>query len=67
MAIDPCAGPVYTTGYRSLIPEYERNGLYMAGMFSKVNYPERSMEGSIRAGNEVAECIRTAGKALGSA
>ncbi len=59
MAVDPWAGPVYTTGYRSLIPSYEREGLYMAGMFSRTNYPERSMEGSIRAGSEVAECIRT--------
>jgi len=59
MAVDPWAGPVYTTGYRSLIPSYERQGLYMAGMFSRTNYPERSMEGSIRAGSEVAECIRT--------
>jgi protoporphyrinogen oxidase len=57
MAIDPWAGPVYTTGYRSLIPSYEHQGLYMAGMFSRTNYPERSMEGSIRAGSEVAECI----------
>jgi len=31
----------------------------MAGMFSLANYPERSMEGSIRAGSEVAEYIRT--------
>jgi len=62
MAIDPWAGPIYTTGYRALIPEYEQAGLYIAGMFSKVNYPERSMEGSIRAGIEVAECIRTRGK-----
>jgi hypothetical protein len=30
----------------------------MAGMFSKANYPERSMEGSIRAGTEVAACIK---------
>ncbi len=59
MAIDPWAGPVYTTGYRSLIPSYEQRGLFMAGMFSRPNYPERSMEGSIRAGSEVAECIRT--------
>jgi protoporphyrinogen oxidase len=59
MAIDPWAGPVYTTGYRSLIPSYEQRGLFMAGMFSWPNYPERSMEGSIRAGSEVAECIRT--------
>lgn len=58
MAVDPFAGPVYTTGYRSLIPRYEQNGFYMAGMFSRTNYPERSMEGSVRAGLEVAECIR---------
>jgi protoporphyrinogen oxidase len=59
MAVDPWAGPVYTTGYRDLIPAYENRGLFMAGMFSRTNYPERSMEGSIRAGSEVAECIRT--------
>jgi protoporphyrinogen oxidase len=54
VAIDPWAGPVYTTGYRSLVPGYENQGLFMAGMFSMTNYPERSMEGSIRAGLEVA-------------
>ena len=59
MAVDPWAGPVYTTGYRDLIPAYEHRGLFMAGMFSRTNYPERSMEGSIRAGSEVAECIMT--------
>jgi protoporphyrinogen oxidase len=59
MAVDPWAGPVYRTGYRDLIPAYEYQGLFMAGMFSRTNYPERSMEGSIRAGSEVAECIRT--------
>lgn len=63
MAVDPWAGPVYTTRYRALIPEYEYAGLYMAGMFSRTNYPERSMEGSIRAGNDVAECIRQRGDA----
>ena len=57
MAIDPMAGPVYTTGYRSLIPAYEQKGLCLAGMFSQPNYPERSMEGSIRAGQDVAACI----------
>jgi protoporphyrinogen oxidase len=61
MAVDPWAGPVYTTGYRNLIPEYEQKGLFMAGMFSRTNYPERSMEGSIRAGSEVADCIMTRG------
>ena len=57
MAIDPFAGPVYTTGYHSLIPRYEQDGLFMAGMFSGTNYPERSMEGSVRAGIEVAESL----------
>ena len=59
MAVDPWAGPVYRTGFRSLIPAYEHRGLFMAGMFSLTNYPERSMEGSIRAGSEVAECVKT--------
>jgi protoporphyrinogen oxidase len=59
MAVDSWAGPVYTTGYRTLIPAYEQQGLYLAGMFSRTNYPERSMEGSIRAGIEVAECIKS--------
>lgn len=57
VAVDPFAGPVYTTGYKSMIPSYEQHGLYMAGMFSRTNYPERSMEGSVRAGREVAACI----------
>lgn len=61
VAVDPWAGPVYSTGYKSLIPAYENQGLFMAGMFSKTNYPERSMEGSIRAGIEVAACIRNGG------
>ncbi|MHB8164397.1 MAG: NAD(P)/FAD-dependent oxidoreductase [Methanoregula sp.] len=66
MAIDPLAGPVYTTGYRSLIPAYEQKGLYMAGMFSQPNYPERSMEGSIRAGLDIAACISNRGVHGGS-
>jgi protoporphyrinogen oxidase len=58
MAVDPWAGPVYTTGYRSLIPAYEKQGIFIAGMFSAENYPERSMEGSIRAGYRVASCLK---------
>ena len=54
MAVEPFAGPVYTTGYRRLMPAYEEQGLFLAGMFSPPNYPERSMEGSIIAGTEVA-------------
>jgi len=58
MAVDPFAGPIYTVGYRSKIPAYQHDGLFMAGMFSLSNYPERSMEGAVRAGNEVADLIR---------
>jgi len=54
LAVERFAGPVYTTGFADLIPAYEEHGLYLAGMFSKTNYPERSMEGSIIAGQEVA-------------
>ncbi len=59
VAVDPWAGPVYTTGYKALVPAYHQKGLFMAGMFSMTNYPERSMEGSIRAGSEVAACIQS--------
>lgn len=57
LAVEPLAGPVYTTGYRKLIPEYARDGLFFAGMFSPPNYPERSMNGAVIAGNEVAAVI----------
>ncbi len=57
MTTDTAAGPVYTTGYRSLIPPYEVDGCYCAGMFSSPNYPERSMEGSVVAAQAVAEMI----------
>ncbi|NYT06055.1 MAG: NAD(P)/FAD-dependent oxidoreductase [Methanomicrobiales archaeon] len=58
LAVEPEAGPVYTTGYRRTIPAYRNDGLYLAGMFSLPNYPERSMEGSIAAGTAVAACVR---------
>jgi len=54
MAVEPLAGPIFITGYRKLIPAYQEKGLFWAGMFSPSNYPERSMEGSIRAGYAVA-------------
>jgi protoporphyrinogen oxidase len=59
LAVEPLAGPVFTTGYREHIPDYGRAGCYRAGMFSLPNYPERSMEGSVIAGIQVAEQIRT--------
>lgn len=58
LTVEPAAGPVYTIGYRGLIPPYDNEGLFCAGMFSRPNYPERSMEGSVIAGTEVAAMVR---------
>jgi len=57
LAVEPLAGPVFTTGYRKLIPKYKEKGLFFAGMFSPSNYPERSMEGSVLAGYNAAAAI----------
>jgi len=57
--------PIYELGYKSKILPYSSHieGLYLAGMFSLPNYPERSMDGSIRAGFECArEVIKRGGK-----
>jgi len=59
--VEPLAGPIFTTGYRNLIPHYQEKGLYFAGMFSASNYPERSMEGSVVAGYRAAEAISEGG------
>lgn len=57
IAVEPYAGPLYITGYRKKIDELSIPGLYIAGMFSPENYPERSMEGSVRAGFRIADEI----------
>lgn len=57
LTVEPWAGPVYTTGYAKLIVPPQVQGLYLAGMFSTQNYPERSMEGSVRAGQEAASLL----------
>lgn len=51
--------PVYEVGYRKKLLPYKTNikGLYLAGMFSEANYPERSMNGSVRAGFKCAEAV----------
>jgi protoporphyrinogen oxidase len=51
--------PIYEVGYREKILPYTApvKGLYLAGMFSEANYPERSMNGSVEAGFAVAEKI----------
>ncbi len=60
MRRDMDTAPVYETGYVKKVLPYKTNikGLYLAGMFSEANYPERSMNGSIRAGFKCAEAIK---------
>ena len=52
LARDMCTAPIYETGYRKKILPYKApiKNLYLAGIFSHPNYPERSMNGSIKAG-----------------
>jgi len=53
------SSPIYEKGFLKKITPYRvSNGFYIAGMTSKPNYPERSMNGSLRAGREVAEQIK---------
>lgn len=53
------SGPIYERGYRKKITPYKvADGFYIAGMTSKPNYPERSMNGSIKSGYEVAEKVK---------
>jgi protoporphyrinogen oxidase len=49
--------PIFETGFKNEVLPYKTKikGLYLAGMFSHPNYPERSMNGSIKAGFECAE------------
>ncbi|MFZ2409935.1 MAG: NAD(P)/FAD-dependent oxidoreductase [Candidatus Methanoperedens sp.] len=51
--------PVYEVGYGKKVLPYETGikGLYLAGMFSETNYPERSMNGSIKAGFKCADAV----------
>lgn len=52
--------PVYETGYKSKVLPIKTSisGLYLGGMFSPSNYPDRSMNGSIVAGLECARTIQ---------
>lgn len=51
--------PVYEQGYLEKVLPFTAgpSGLYLAGMFSSSNYPERSMNGSIKAGFESVELL----------
>jgi protoporphyrinogen oxidase len=54
------SGPIYERGYLKKLTPYRTklDGFYVAGMTSRPSYPERSMNGSIEAGFEVAENIK---------
>lgn len=56
---DMDTAPVYEVGYGKKVLQYRTKikGLYLAGMFSEANYPERSMNGSILAGFKCADEI----------
>ncbi len=49
--------PIFETGFKNKVLPYKTTikGLYLAGMFSPPNYPERSMNGSIKTGFGCAE------------
>jgi protoporphyrinogen oxidase len=57
LARDTDTGPIFETEFKNKVLPYKTKikGLYLAGMFSSPNYPERSMDGSIKAGFECAE------------
>lgn len=57
LARDTDTAPIFETGFKNKVLPYkaEIKGLYLAGMFSPPNYPERSMNGSIKAGFECAD------------
>ena len=59
LARDIDTAPIFETGFKKKMLPYKTQikGLYLAGMFSPPNYPERSMNGSIKAGFECAEEI----------
>ena len=62
VARNPRAAPVYECGYLDLVVPYDlsdevADGLYYAGMASRAQYPERSLNGGIVAGYECADRI----------
>ncbi|AUV83070.1 protoporphyrinogen oxidase [Salinigranum rubrum] len=67
LARNPRAAPVYERGYLEKVVPYDLSevaeGLYYAGMASRAQYPERSLNGGIVAGFECADRIDTKGNA----
>jgi len=61
-ARNPRTAPVYERGYLGMVVPYDlsdevADGVYYAGMASEAQYPERSLNGGIVAGYEVADRI----------
>ncbi|PSP85780.1 protoporphyrinogen oxidase [Halobacteriales archaeon QS_6_64_34] len=61
-ARNPRTAPVYERGYLDMVVPYDlaedvADGVYYAGMASEAQYPERSLNGGIVAGYEVADRI----------
>jgi protoporphyrinogen oxidase len=62
VARNPRAAPIYERGYLDMVIPYDlgdeiAEGLYYAGMASRAQYPERSLNGGIVAGYECADRI----------
>ncbi|MGQ4554829.1 FAD-dependent oxidoreductase [Halobellus sp. GM3] len=62
IARNPRAAPIYECGYLDLVVPYDLGaevgeGVYYAGMASGAQYPERSLNGGVVAGYEVADRI----------
>ncbi|RLM57077.1 FAD-binding protein [Halobellus sp. Atlit-31R] len=62
IARNPRAAPIYECGYLDLVVPYHLDdsvgeGVYYAGMASEAQYPERSLNGGVVAGYEVADRI----------
>jgi protoporphyrinogen oxidase len=63
-ARNPRTAPVYERGYLDMVIPYDlgpevAEGLYYAGMASRAQYPERSLDGGIEAGFACADRIAT--------
>jgi protoporphyrinogen oxidase len=64
VARNPRAAPIYERGYLDTVVPYDlrevADGLYYAGMASRAQYPERSLNGGVVAGFECADRIADA-------
>ncbi|MFB6136765.1 MAG: FAD-dependent oxidoreductase, partial [Halobacteriaceae archaeon] len=62
VARNPRAAPVYERGYLDMVVPYDLGdavgeGVYYAGMASRAQYPERSLDGGVEAGYAAADAL----------